>query len=146
MANQFEFVITDPSTKLKPGKSLLVRKHVMQGKNARPNSRRALRDRKKKAASHDEATDLEADRAWRIPGSLDDLTMIRFARSGISIEDQNLVVDAFASNVVNQALSPLERCVDFDKLETVWFEWVATDPTFLHLILSATHAIRDSQP
>jgi hypothetical protein len=44
---KLEFISSDPASCLKPGKSLQIRSHCMQGKNSHPDSRRAVRNRKR---------------------------------------------------------------------------------------------------
>ncbi|CAO2650219.1 Nn.00g015110.m01.CDS01 [Neocucurbitaria sp. VM-36] len=144
MSNRFEFVLTDPSISLKPGKSVLVRSRCMQGTNKREGSRRSRRQRRREAA----ATKLSSEKAKEAPESydtspsLETFALVRFA-SIADAEAQGLLFKAFTYNVINQALTPLDRCVDFDYIESTSSQWLFSDSAFLHSILSASYAVND---
>lgn len=141
MATKFEFVIADPSTNLKPGNSSQLRSHCMRGANKRENSRRSLREKRKQASkartppSFDENTPT-------VPLSLGSFALTRFA-SRVDAEAEVLLFKAFAYNVANQAMTPLDRCVDFDCIDSVSFQWLFSDAAFLHSILAACYAVND---
>ncbi|KAJ4304834.1 hypothetical protein N0V90_000362 [Kalmusia sp. IMI 367209] len=153
MVNNFEFVnISDPVANAKPGKSLQIRSRCMQGKNKREDSRRSIREKKRLAKeSQQKATQVavrERHHSTVFPihpiGSLiSDLGLLRFAGPDIDVEEKGILFKAFAYNVANQALSPLDRAVDFDCLETASFEWLFEDTAFLHSVLSASYAVND---
>lgn len=123
----------------------------MQGKNKREGSRRSQRE-KRRQALEDENKALEEHNSQQPiepylrpqPGSLiSELAAIRFAGPGIDNEAKAMLFKAFAYNVTNQSLSPLDRCVDFDCLEHESFEFVFNDTAFLHSVLCASYAISD---
>jgi hypothetical protein len=148
-ASTFEFVAIDPVSNPKPGKSLQIRRRCMLGQNKREGSRRAQQEARKSAKAKDENAVVPKTRepvAARIPppGTLvSDLALIHFAGPGIDIEAKSILFKAFAYNFANQALSPLDRCVDFDCLESASFEWAFTDTAFLHSVLCTSYAISD---
>ncbi len=143
MLSQFEFVITDPSVSLKPGKSSIVRSRCMQGKNKRDGSRRSQRDKKRQHATyHKTAVVDEYSMKERVPPSLNAFALVRFA-SQVDPEAQGLLLKAFASNVATEAMYPLDRCVDFDCIESQAFQWLFTDASFLHSVLCASYAINE---
>jgi hypothetical protein len=148
-ATPFEFVVIDPASNLKPGKSLQIRSRCMRGQNKRGNSRRAQRDEKRATKEANQVTSLPHRREpvteWVPPPDtlISDMALIRFARPGIDNEGKALLFKAFAYNFANQSLSPLERCVDFDCLESTSFEWAFSDGAFLHSVLSTSYAIND---
>ncbi|KAH7383998.1 hypothetical protein BKA66DRAFT_570183 [Pyrenochaeta sp. MPI-SDFR-AT-0127] len=139
MTTQFEFIIADPSVNLKPGKSSLIRSRCMQGKNKREGSRRSVQSRKKERAARHETN---VDPLVTIPPSLHNFVADRFA-SHVDAEGQELLLKAFAYNLTNQSMSPLDRCVDFDRVEADFFTWLYTDSAFLHCILSISYAVND---
>ncbi|KAF1849031.1 uncharacterized protein K460DRAFT_330563 [Cucurbitaria berberidis CBS 394.84] len=143
MSNQFEFISTDPSISLKPGKSSLIRSRCMQGKNKRESSRRSQRAIRRAAATHkaESSTKPDLPSVQAIPPSLNDFALIRFA-SDIDAEAQGLIFKAFTYNVANPP-SPLDRCVDFDYIESASFQWYFSDAVFLHSILFVSYAIND---
>ncbi|KAH7093436.1 hypothetical protein FB567DRAFT_544790 [Paraphoma chrysanthemicola] len=144
MTTRFEFVAQDPSAKLKPGKDTLIRSHCMQGKNKRPNSRRSQKEQhKKKNGNIIVSQTVKPQGPLTIPKSPDEFTLARFAWPNIDTESRQLLFKAFAFNVPNPSLTPLDRCVDFDTFEKVTFEWVFSDAAFLHCVLYATHAVDD---
>ncbi|KAF2183292.1 hypothetical protein K469DRAFT_635233 [Zopfia rhizophila CBS 207.26] len=148
-ATTFEFVISDPVSNPKPGKSLQIRSRCMQGKNKREGSRRMQRDKRRVAKEKEkkvapQRTQEPIASGVSPPGSLiSDLALVRFAGPGIDSEAKGLLFKAFAYNVANQALPPLDRCVDFDCLESASFEWLFSDTAFLHSVLCASYAIND---
>jgi hypothetical protein len=144
----FEFVAVDPTTKLKPGKSLQIRSRCMQGKNKREGTGGRQRCKKPNAKDADAALVSQARLKSQLPPPntlISDLALVRFATGdvGISAEDQGLLFKAFAYNFANQSLSPLDRCVDFDCLESASFEWAFQDTAFLHSVLCTSYAIND---
>ena len=135
MAPPFEFVITDPVSNPKPGKSLQIRSRCMQGRNKREGSRRSQREKRRLAKEEQVAAPrVQPPTTAELPppGSLiSDLALIRFAGPDIDSEAKGMVLKAFAYNVANQVLSPLERWVEFGSLESVPFEWLFSDTAFL---------------
>jgi hypothetical protein len=148
-AATFEFVAIDPVSNPKPGKSLQIRRRCMLGQNKRDGSRRAQQELRKSTKARDENTiTQEALGALAMgcppPGTLvSDLALVNFAAPGIDIEAKGILLKAFAYNFANQALSPLDRCVDFDCLESESFEWAFSDTAFLHSVLCTSYAIND---
>jgi hypothetical protein len=148
-ATPFEFVVIDPTSNLKPGKSLQIRSRCMRGQNKRGNSRRTQRDEKRAAKEDSQAITLPEPRKpaakWMPPPDtlISDLALVQFAQPGIDREGKALLFKAFAYNFANQALSPLDRCVDFDCLESTSFEWAFSDGAFLHSVLCTSYAIND---
>jgi hypothetical protein len=147
MATTFEFVVFDPVSNLKPGKSQQIRSRCMQGKNKREGSRRAQREKKRLAEEGKVAaarTKGPITSIAPLPMSLiSHLSPVRFAAPDIDSEAKGLLFKAFAYNVANQALSPLDRCVNFDCVDSACFEWLFSDATFLHSILCASCAINE---
>jgi hypothetical protein len=148
-ASSFEFVTVDPASNLKPGKSLQIRSRCMQGKNKRAGSRRTRGNQERALHNKAEPTrviEKQEPIAPRLPPPntlLSDLALVRFAGPGINSEDKGILFKAFAYNFANQSLSPLDRCVDFDCLESASFEWAFEDTTFLHSVLCTSHAVND---
>lgn len=144
MSNQFEFVLTDPSISLKPGKSLLIRSRCMQGRNKREGSRRSKRQRQRETLASRPSSELprDAPTPHGVPPSLGTFALVRFA-STVNAEAQSLLFKAFAYNVSNQAFTPLDRCVNFDCIESASFQWLFSDAAFLHSTLSASYAVNE---
>jgi hypothetical protein len=148
-AATFEFVAIDPVSNPKPGKSLQIRRRCMLGQNKRDGSRRAQQELKKSTKAREETAVARAARASAVmgcppPGTLvSDLALVHFTGPGIDTEATSILFKAFAYNFANQALSPLDRCVDFDCLESESFEWAFSDTAFLHSVLSTSYAISD---
>lgn len=147
MTTTFEFVISDPVSNPKPGKSLQIRSRCMQGKNKREGSRRSQREKRRLAKEEKMAARrIQASTTSGVPppdSLISDLALVRFAGPNIDSEAKSLLFKAFAYNVANQALSPLDRCVDFDCIESASFEWLFSDTAFLHSVLCASYAIND---
>jgi hypothetical protein len=143
MTTTFEFVALDPSAKLKPGKETLIRSRCMQGKNRRPNSRRSQKEQKKKASNAIGLRPGESQSLLSVPDVLNKFAFGRFPWPNIDTESRHLLFKAVAFNVSNASLTPLDRCVDFDALENVTFEWLFSDAAFLHSVLYATYAVND---
>ena len=153
-ATTFEFIVSDPISNLKPGKSLQIRSRCMQGKNRREGSRRTQQSKNKAAK---EKEDMVAQKRIKRPvksiahgllpaGSLlSDLALIRFADPDIKLETRNSLFKAFAYDFANQALSPLDNCVNFDCLDPQTFGLLLLDNAFLHSVLCASHTINDFQ-
>lgn len=139
MTTQFEFVLADPSVTLKPGKSAHIRSRCMLGRNRRGDSRRSLRAKKKERS---DVVDKRVDSGVTIPPSLDSFALDRFANN-VDAEGQGLLLKAFAYDLASQSMSPLDRCVDFDRVENASFLWLYSDATFLHCVLSASYAVND---
>lgn len=122
----------------------------MLGQNKRGSSRRTQREQRK-AASNKADADIasKSDQArikLRLPPPntlISDLAQIQFAHPGIDAQDKGLLFKAFAYNFANQALTPLDRCIDFDCLESESFEWAFRDTAFLHSVLCTSYAIQD---
>jgi len=152
MATNFEFIISDPASNPKPGKSLQIRSRCMQGKNKREGSRRSLREKKRLTKTEQEQEEavvqqIEQPDVPQIPPPrplIGDLALVRFAGPDIDLEAKGLLFRTFAYNVANQALSPFDSCVDFDCIESVSFEWFFSDSAFLHSVLCASYAAVDS--
>jgi hypothetical protein len=147
MTISHEFVVLDPLSDPKPGKCLQIRSRCMQGKNKREGSRRSQREKRRRAKEEDVA----AQRPQEIiaPGVpppvsiISDLALVRFAGSDIDSEAKGLLFKAFAYNVANHTLSPLDRCVNFGLVDSASFEWLFSDATFLHSTLCASYAVND---
>jgi hypothetical protein len=142
-----EFVVIDPTSNLKPGKSLQIRSRCMLGQNKRGSSRRTQREQRKAASNKvDAGTASRGPIKLRLPPPntlISDLAQIQFAHPGIDSQDKSLLFKAFAYNFANQTLSTLDRCIDFDCLESASFEWAFRDASFLHSVLCTSYAIQD---
>lgn len=147
MTTTFEFVISDPASNLKPGKSLEIRSRCMQGKNKREGSRRSKREKRRFAKDEKAAVqrtkELIASEALPPESLISDLALVRFAGPDSDSEAKGRLFKAFAYNVIDQALSPLDRCVDFGCIESSSFEWIFSDTIFLHSVLCASSAVND---
>ncbi|KAH7112093.1 hypothetical protein B0J11DRAFT_598032 [Dendryphion nanum] len=157
LATSFEFVSFDPVSNPKPGKTLQVRSRCMQGKNKREGSRRTQRENRRLAKEKEKEDENNDERTKQLhqgqqPGAslnpllgtmISDLALVHFPSSNIDHEAKALLFKAFAYNVANQSLSPLDRAVDFDCLESASFEWMFTDSAFMHSVLCASYAIND---
>lgn len=121
----------------------------MLGQNKRGSSRRTQRERRKAANKVDSDTTSTAQQAPATaqlppPNTLiSDLAQYQFAHPGIDAQDKSHLFKAFAYNFANQSLSALDRCVDFDCLESASFEWAFRDTAFLHSVLCTSYAIQD---
>lgn len=144
MATSFEFVEYDPSSNKKPGKSLQIRSRCMQGRNKREGSRRSQQEQRR-FAKEENAVAFVAPRAPPPTSIISDLALVRFADSAIDCEAKGLLFKAFAYNVINNTLSPLDRCVEFDLdgADSASFEWLFSDATFLQSTLCASYAVND---
>ncbi|XP_014552476.1 hypothetical protein COCVIDRAFT_110229 [Bipolaris victoriae FI3] len=144
---QFDFIISDPVSNPKPGKSLQIRSRCMLGRNKREGSRRTQREKRKIA--NEMIPSVPSNRTPRRAAPpptkplIKDLVPIRFAGRGIDPEAEILLADAFAFNFLANDVTPLERCTNLDCLESACFSWLFTDTTFLHSILCASYAIKD---
>jgi hypothetical protein len=142
--NTFHFVIADPSTNLKPGRDPAIRSHCMQGRNRRDGSRRSQRDKKKKEAGkaivvRKPSSGLESN----IPRPLDSWSLMQFACPDIDSEAKSLVLKAFSFTVAQQTLTALDFCIDFDRQESVAFQWLYSDAAFVRSVLYAAYAVQD---
>jgi len=154
-ATTFEFVVSDPLTNLKPGKSLQIRRHCMQGRNRREGSRRNEQVKRHNIKGRGEKVSLApvsdvikpiASFGALSPESLmGDLALISFAGPGIDPSTRTILFRAFAYSFANQAMSPLDRFVDFDCLDPSSFESFLSDEAFLHSMMCASFAINDFQ-
>lgn len=121
----------------------------MLGRNKREGLRRTQREKRKIA--NEMIPSVLSDKASRQSTALSpkplikDLVPIRFAERGIDPEAEILLADAFAFNFLANDVTPLERCTNLDCLESACFSWLFTDTTFLHSILCASYAIKDSK-
>jgi hypothetical protein len=119
----------------------------MQGKNKRGGSRRSQREKKRLAKQEKNVTQQSQEPLTtpiQSPESLiSDLALVRFASPNIDSEAKGLLFKALMYNVADQALSPLDRCVDFDCIESASFGWLFSDTAFLHSVLCASYAIND---
>jgi hypothetical protein len=144
---QFEFVISDPVSNLKPGKSLQIRSRCMHGKNKREGSRRTEREKRKLAKEMSKIIESRSEIIVpTIPSPrplINDVVPIRFAGCGINTEAQALLFKAFVRNFVDRNVTPLDRCVDLDCLESESFSWLFDDAAYLHSVLCASYAIND---
>jgi hypothetical protein len=144
---QFEFVVSDPVSNPKPGKSLQIRSRCMHGKNKREGSRRT--EREKKVFAKEMSTIIVSHSTPILPtrpsprALINDFVPIRFAGRGIDSEAQALLFKAFVRNFLDRNVTPLDRCVDLDCLESSSFSWLFTDTAFLHSVLCASYAISD---
>lgn len=145
----YEFVLSDPVSNPKPGKSLQIRSRCMQSKNKREDSRRSRRDKRRVAKESETCSipqrtqDAIGSNAPPLRPIIGDLALVRFASPSIDSEAKNLLFKAFAYNTTDQAMTPLERCVDLDCLESASFGWLFSDTAFLHSVLCASYAIND---
>jgi hypothetical protein len=145
MGAPFEFVTYDPVSNPKPGKSVQIRSRCMQGKNKREGSRRSQREKRRRAKEEAQ----ESRKAIALSGPppptsrINQFGLVRFAGPEIDSEARNLLLKAFHYNVTDQTLTPLDRCLDFDCIESASFEWLFSDTAFLHSILCASYAIHD---
>ncbi|EUC28171.1 hypothetical protein COCCADRAFT_109842 [Bipolaris zeicola 26-R-13] len=144
---QFDFIISDPVSNPKPGKSLQIRSRCMLGRNKHEGSRRTQREKRKIA--NEMIPSVPSNRTPRrstpLPTKplIKDLVPIRFAGREIDPEAEILLADAFAFNFLANDVTPLERCTNLDCLESACFSWLFTDTTFLHSMLCASYAIKD---
>jgi hypothetical protein len=121
----------------------------MLGQNKREGSRRAQQEAKRSAKVQDAKKGQLKTRepiatGLSLSGTLvNDLALLHFTGAGIDVEATGILFKAFAYNFANQALSPLDRCVDFDCLESASFEWAFKDTAFLHSVLCTSYAIDD---
>lgn len=161
----FEFVTSDPVSCLKPGKSLQIRSRCMQGKNVQPNSRRSVRLRGKpgqeKATggcaiptlSREQATEREnepqlAQHAGPAPQHPllirpNDLALVCFTDLQIGNEAKAHLLRAFAHNVCDRTLTPLDRCLDLNCIESESLKYLFADSAFLRSMLCTEYALRD---
>ncbi|KAF2028241.1 hypothetical protein EK21DRAFT_114015 [Setomelanomma holmii] len=150
-STHFEFIISYPVSNLKPGKSLQIRRWCtgtgMQGKNKREGSR--ITQREKKKAMKETLLSAAPHHTWNSSNTpsprplINDFVPVRFAGRGIDAEAKALLFNAFAYNIADQNMTPLDRCVNLDCLESASFQWLFTDTTFLHSILCASYATND---
>ncbi|EMD97555.1 hypothetical protein COCC4DRAFT_75027 [Bipolaris maydis ATCC 48331] len=145
---QFDFIISDPVSNLKPGKSLQIRSRCMLGRNKREGSRRTQREKRKIANAM--VPRVPPNRAPRHSTTLSppeplikDIVRTRFSGRGIDPEAEMLLADAFTFNFLANDVTPLERCTNLNCLESACFSWLFTDTTFLHSMLCASYAIKD---
>ncbi|KAK3197635.1 hypothetical protein GRF29_216g799822 [Pseudopithomyces chartarum] len=145
MSNTFEFIhVDDPVSNPKPGKSLQIRSHCMQGKNKREDSRRSIRERKRQEkAAQQQPNHLGPRPIVPLSTWTNDLSLVHFAGPDIDSESKSILFRAFAYHVANQSLSPLDRAVDFDCLESASFDWLFKDAAFLHSVLCTSYAMSD---
>jgi len=143
MSTKFQFVIADPSSSLKPGKDTVIRRHCMRGKNKRAGSRRSQREKRRETKTIVAALDASKQTASHVPSSWNDFALVRFACPDMDSEARGLIFKAFAYNITDQALSPLDRCVDFDRVENVSFQSLVSDAASLQCILCAGYARND---
>jgi hypothetical protein len=145
----FEFVLSDPVSNPKPGKSLQIRSRCMQGKNKREGSRRTQRNKRRVAKESERCITPQRTQksgASNIPPPgpiISDLTLVRFAGPGIDSEAKGLLFKALAHNIADPAMTPLDRCVDLDCIESASFGWLFYDTAFLHSVLCASYAMND---
>ena len=91
MTTDFVFVhVSDPATNAKPGKSLQIRSRCMQGKNKREDSRRSVREKKRREKQAREQLQL-ATKSKSPVLSLDntlvsDVALVQFAAPDIDAE------------------------------------------------------------
>jgi hypothetical protein len=136
------FVSVDPSVKLKPGKDLSIRSHCMQGRNKRAGSRRSEQEKRKNAKLHRDREQYR-ELASRMLPSVNDSSIARLISSDIGPEARDLLLKGLVYNFTNLSLTPFERCVDFDKVDSVSFRLVFTDAAYVNSILCSTSAIHD---
>ncbi|USP79200.1 uncharacterized protein yc1106_06474 [Curvularia clavata] len=144
---QFDFIITDPVSNPKPGKSIQIRSRCMQGRNKREDSRRTQREKRRMAK---ETTAIVVpDRTLHPSMTLSpklltrDAIPIQFAGHGIDSEAKSLIANVFVFNFLATDVTPLERCVNLDCLESSCFSWLFMDTMFLHSILCASYASKE---
>ncbi|KJY00154.1 hypothetical protein TI39_contig340g00021 [Zymoseptoria brevis] len=165
MAN-FEFVTSDPVSCLKPGKSLQIRSRCMQGKNVQPNSRRSVRRRGKPGQeestgggcaiptlSREQATGREnetqlAQHAAPAPQQPllirpNDLALVCFTDFQMGNEAKAHLLRAFAHNVCDRTLTPLDRCLDLNCIESESLKYLFADSAFSRSMLCTEYALRD---
>ena len=146
--NTFEFVTCDPKSKLKPGTSLQVRSRCMQGRNKREDSRRSQREKKRAAKERGDVVtqQIQEPDVSGVPtlrSTISDLALFSFPGTTIDSEAASLLSRAFQHNVADQTITPLDRCIDVECLESVSFGWLFSDATFLHSVLCANYAMKD---
>lgn len=145
----FAFVLCDPQSSLKPGKDLQIRSHCMLGKNKREDSRRAQREKRKIAKEYgslvaeQQTQDVLASNASPLKPMISNLALVHFAGPDIDNEAKALLFKAYAYNTADQAMTPLDRCVDLDCIESASFGWLFSETTFLHSVLCASYAVAD---
>lgn len=144
----FEFVITDPASNLKPGRSLQIRSRCMRGKNKRDGSRRAIQEKKRLEKERmkrlqEEHNEVVLSEALQSDYLMSSLSIVDLSGKGIDGEARTLLSRAFYYNVMDTGRTPLDRCVDLDCLESTSFSWLFTDSAFLHSVLSSSFANND---
>lgn len=153
MVTTFEFIVSDPVGNPKPGKSSKIRSQCMRGRNKREGSRRSKRE-ERRLAKEEQAQDavrlLKAPvtiQALPLYPQLSGLALMCPAGVDLDLEAKGLIVKAFAYDVTNRSLQPLESFVDFNAVERIPFEWVFSDAAFAHSILCTSYAFDDfSEP
>ena len=144
---QFEFVISDPVSNPKPGKSLQVRSRCMHGKNKREGSRRSEQEKKRKAKETSTTVTSRSTPIHPIVPTpmplINDFVPIRFTGRSIDPGAKALLYEAYVHNFLDGNVTPLELCVNLDCLESSSYSWLYTDTAYLHSVLSASYAIRD---
>jgi hypothetical protein len=144
---QFEFVISDPVSNPKPGKSLQIRSRCMHGKNKREGSRRSEQEKKRKAKETSTTVKSRLTPIHPIVPTpmplISDFVPIRFTGRSIDSGAKALLYEAYVHNFLDSTVTPLERCVNLDCLESSSYSWLFTDTAYLHSVLSASYAIRD---
>jgi hypothetical protein len=119
----------------------------MQGKNKREGSRRTQREKKKVAK--EVAAGIIPYRSQELSNTLsprcilDEYAPIRFDGRGIDSEAKRLLFKAFAYNIADRKMTPLDRCVNLDCLESASFGWLFSDTAYLHSVLCASYAVND---
>ena len=121
----------------------------MRGRNKREGSRRSNRE-ERRLAKQEQTQD--ADDAGIDPIALVALplqpqfsSLATICPSGLDLDPQarNLVVKAFAYDITNKSLHPLQSFVDFASTERIPFEWVFSDTAFVQSILCTSYFFDD---
>lgn len=136
------FVLVDPTVTFKPGNHVSIRSRCMQGKNKRVGSRRSNREQRKIAKS-DQNWEQRKEPVSIIPKAVIDSSVVYLVNSDLGPEARHLLNMGMVQNFTKSSVTPLERCVDFDKFDSIPFRLVFTDAAYLNSILCSTSAIHD---
>jgi hypothetical protein len=119
----------------------------MHGKNKREGSRRSEQEKKRKAKETSTTVKSRLTPIHPIVPTpmplISDFVPIRFTGRSIDSGAKALLYEAYVHNFLDSTVTPLERCVNLDCLESSSYSWLFTDTAYLHSVLSASYAIRD---
>ena len=154
----FEFVLLDPQSNLKPGKtSSQIRSRCMKGKNKRDGSRRSrkegkklLEDQRSEGRTRGEVRQNVGTQAVvRANLALQNRGLPAHPRFAgldmLQLDSGSLIMEAFAYDITNRSLSPFDCCVDFESIpgHLVPFEKLQSNKIFVHSIMATGHALND---